>query len=211
MYVVLFFDIKQKQDITPDWKKIIFYFEVRLSCGCQFEEADPPSRIGVSVDHDVPGILVVAEPLPRVVSSLAAVEVLVELVPTGTDHHQVAAPGIAGPARPLAGAIGGVWVLVTGAAQEEVVTSIVQSNPVHFVMYPLSIEAPGLAVCFPPLLRLGLTVDLQSKVVPVDDAVPNGGVAAQQVVPVIVHQHVKDLAVTSRLAVSLAPLHLQSG
>ena len=73
-----------------------------------------------------------------------------------------------------------------------------------------SIKTPGLAECFPPLLRPSLTVDLQSEVVPVDDAVPHRGVAAQQIIAVIVHQHVEHLALSLGIAVVLAPLHLQT-
>merc|ERR1719219_1201496 len=73
-----------------------------------------------------------------------------------------------------------------------------------------SIKPPGLAVRPPPLLSLGLTVDLECEVVPVDDPLPHSGVAPQQVVTVIVHQHVKHLAVASHLAIGLAPLQLQS-
>ena len=82
----------------------------------QLEEAEAISSVGVSVDHDVARVGVIAQPLPSVVTVLGhhhynhhhhhhhhhlrPVEVLVELVPGGADHHQVAAPRVAAPPRP---------------------------------------------------------------------------------------------------------------
>ena len=103
-------------------------------CRRELEEAEAVSSIGVRVDHDVAGVLVVSEPLPGVVASLVAVEVLVQLLPGGTDHDQVAAPGVAGPVCPLSGPHGGVWILVPRPAQQQVVAGIVQRHAVHLVV-----------------------------------------------------------------------------
>ena len=97
-------------------------------CRRELEEAEAVSSIGVRVDHDVAGVLVVSEPLPGVVPSRRPVEVLVQFLPGGTDDDQVAAPGVAGPVRPLAGPHGGVGVLVPGAAQQQVVPVLVLSQ-----------------------------------------------------------------------------------
>ena len=85
----------------------------------EFEEAEAISSVGVSVYHDVARVGVIAQPLPSVVTVLGhhhynhyhhhhyhhhhhlrPVEVLIELVPGGADHHQVAAPRVAAPPRP---------------------------------------------------------------------------------------------------------------
>ena len=67
----------------------------------QFEEAEAISSIGVSVDHDIPGVSIVAQPLPRVVTALVPVEVLVDRVSGGrVRHHQERAPRVAAPPSP---------------------------------------------------------------------------------------------------------------
>ena len=68
----------------------------------QFEEAKAGRCVAVGVDHDVPGLRVVGHPLPSIVPLQAAVEILIKFLSSRTDHDQVAAPDIAGPARPLA-------------------------------------------------------------------------------------------------------------
>ena len=114
--------------------------------GRKFEEAETISSIGVSVDHDIPGVSIIAQPLPRVVPPSGPVEVLVELLPGGTGDHQVAAPGIAGPARPRPVPVGGVGILVTGAAHEEIVTSIVQSHAIYLVVdVPIFSQSVGFS------------------------------------------------------------------
>ena len=111
-----------------------------LSRGSEFEEAEASLSVAVCVDHDVAVCLVVAEPLPGVVASLVAVEVLVQLFPGGTDHDQVAAPGVAGLVCPLSRPHGRVGVLVTRPAQQQVVAGIVQRHAVHLVVDVPSIE-----------------------------------------------------------------------
>ena len=56
----------------------------------------------VRIDHNVAGLCVVWHPLPSIVPLFAAVKVLVEFFPGGSEDDQVTAPGVTSPAFPLA-------------------------------------------------------------------------------------------------------------
>ena len=88
---------------------------------------------------------------------------------------------------------------------------VVHGHAVHLIVDVASIEAPGLAPGLAPQDLPGLAVHPEGEVVPVDHALAHGGVAAQQVVALPVHQHVEHLAVAARQPVGLAPLHGEAG
>ena len=79
----------------------------------QFEESESSGGVGVSVDHDISSVLVIAQPLSSIVAALQTVEVFIELLSAGAGHHEVGTPLIGLPAGPLTNTIGSVAVLIT--------------------------------------------------------------------------------------------------
>ena len=71
---------------------------------------------------------------------------------------------------------------------------VVHGHAVHLIVDVASIEAPGLAPGLAPQDLPGLAVHPEGEVVPVDHALAHGGVAAQEVVTLVVDQHVEHLA-----------------
>ena len=55
----------------------------------KLEEAEAVGCVGVSVDHDVAGVLLLSDPLPGVVAVWCPVKVLVDLLLGRTDDYQV--------------------------------------------------------------------------------------------------------------------------